>query len=119
MTSNVVFILIMLMSVVISREEILNDIPLGMKEGAVLEYFGDITSADNIRYFTRDNSPSGNTVSHTLVSGEVGYYIIGIPNVQRYQWWPSFGRSLSVIVVLSEDRSVTDIKFFGARGGWP
>lgn len=120
MTSNVVFaIVVVLSSIVISREEILSDIPLGSSEDDMLTYFLAITDAERIRYFTRENSPDGNTVSHSLKNGEAGYYIVGLPDVKRHWWWPSFGRHLSVIVVISEDRTVSELKFFGARSGWP
>jgi saccharopine dehydrogenase-like NADP-dependent oxidoreductase len=99
--------------------EILESVPVGTSKQDVLIYFRQVTEPENIRYFTRENSPDGNTVSHSLEAGEAGYYIVGIPDVQRHRWWPSFGRHLSVIVVLSDDKLVSEIKFFGARIGWP
>jgi hypothetical protein len=112
-------ILLMLMATIISREQILEEVPIGMPEQQMVAYFLAITDAERIRYFTRENSPDGNTVSHSLQNGEAGYYIVGLPDVKRHWWWPSFGRHLSVIVVISEDRTVSEIKFFGARSGWP
>jgi len=119
MANTILASIIIFASVVISREEILLEIPIGTHENEVLAYFKQVTESERIRYFTRENSPDGNTVSHSLAEGQAGYYIIGIPDVKRYRWWPSFGRHLSVIVVLSDDRVVSEIKFFGARGGWP
>jgi hypothetical protein len=119
MLNLVMGITIIFASVVISREEILTAIQPGTHEKDMLEYFQNVTDTKNIRYFTRENSPNGNTVSHILENGQAGYYIIGIPEVKRYRWWPSFGRYLSVIVVISNDRTVSELKFFGARGGWP
>ena len=119
MLNTIAGVIILFASVVISREEIQVEIPVGTDEEEVLAYFQQVTNAENIRYFTRENSPDGNTVSHSLEAGEAGDYIIGIPDVQRYRWWPSFGSHLSVIVVLSDDKHVSEIKFFGARVGWP
>ncbi|MEX0738219.1 MAG: hypothetical protein WD071_02645 [Pseudohongiella sp.] len=107
------------MMTVITRERIVDDIPVGMPEDDAVAYSRELKDEDRIRYFTRENSPDGNTVSHSLEAGQADYYIIGIPDVQRYRWWPSFGRYLSAIVVVSNDRTVSEMKFFGARGGWP
>ncbi len=118
MITSVFSAVILAMSIVITKEEILEVVPVGTAEIEAIEYFESLTDRDRIHYYTRENSPVG-SVSYELQEGERSYYMIGIENV-RYAWWrPSLGRRLVVIVVISDAGVVSHIEFFGRRGGWP
>lgn len=110
--------LALVMMAVITQEQILDDIPIGMPEEEAVAYFRELTDDDRIRYFTKESQRMG-TVSHDLQDDEHGYYVIGISNVRSRWWWPSFGAVLRVILVISDDGLVSEIKFFGGRVGWP
>jgi hypothetical protein len=118
MISNVFSAVILTMSIVITKDEILDAVPVGTPEREAVEYFEGLTSRDRIGYFTRENAPVG-SVSYALEEGDRAFYMVGIENV-RYRWWrPSLGRRLVVIVVISDVGLVSHIEFFGRRGGWP
>lgn len=110
--------LLIAISVVITREQILQDLEIGTHRDEVVEYFEELTDEERISFITREDTMRG-TVSHDIREGEKGYYIVGLRNVQENWWWPSFGSHLTVIVVISEDDTVTEIKFVGSRTGWP
>lgn len=118
MVNCVYGLVVLAISVVITREQILEDISAGTHRAEVEAYFEELTDKERIRFITRENSRTG-TVSHDLREGEQGYYVIGLENVRKHWWWPSFGSHLTVIVVISEEDTVTDILFFGGRTGWP
>jgi hypothetical protein len=109
---------IFMIAIVITREQILTDIPIGTPKQHVEEYFEGLTDKEWILYFTRENPQQG-TVSHELSAGESGYYLIGLRYVRDRWWQPSLGRHLAVIVVISDADLVSEIKFFGSRSGWP
>ncbi len=109
---------VLLVALVITREQILNDIPVGTPKLQVEAYFEELTDREDIRYFTRENSRQG-TVSHDLAPGESGYLIIGLSYVKDRWWHISLGRHLAVIVVISDSNLVSEVKFVGGRTGWP
>lgn len=103
-------------SIVITNEQILSEIYVGMSEEAVLEYFSNLD--DSIMPYWRSESP-GNTIGHDLVDGEKGYWLFGLENRRRKWWLPSFGGMLTVLVVISDEGTVADVKLFGQSGSWP
>ena len=103
-------------SIVITNEQILSDIYIGMSEEAVLEYFSNL---DDSIIPTWRGEYTGNTVGHRLSEGEKGYWLFGLKNPRRKWWLPSLGGRLVVLVVISDEGTVADVKVFGASGSWP
>lgn len=118
MISNVSNAVILMMSIVITKEEIHEAVPTGTPEREAIEYFESLTDQDRIHYYTRENSPIG-SVSYELKEGERAFYMIGIENVKSRWWRPSLGRRLVAILVISDSGLVSHMEFFGRRGGWP
>jgi hypothetical protein len=112
--SNVALAIIMM--TVITKDQILDDIIIGMPEKEMLEVFAELTDQSRINYYTVSTT---NTVGHVLQGDEIGYYIIGLGSVRDHWWHLPLGRRLSVVVVISKDSKVADIKFYGGRVGWP
>mgnify|MGYP003665663337 CR=1 FL=1 len=110
--------LVFMMTIVITKEQITEDVPLGVSEEEMVQYFRDLGDGVVIGYYNRQNSVTG-TVSHELQDDEAGYYIVTIRGVRNNWWRPSFGRVLIPLVVISNEGKVAEIKFFGGRVGWP
>jgi hypothetical protein len=108
----------LVISVVISKAQILEDISIGTPEAKAVAYFEELTEKDRIRYFTRQDNRQG-SLTHELQEGERGYYVVGIPNVRGRWWWPSFGRTFVVIFAISDEGYVTKVEIFDYLAGWP
>lgn len=118
MVTNVIGIVVLVMSVVISKAQILEDISIGTPEEQAVAYFEALTEKDRIHYFTRQDNRQG-SLTHELQKGERGYYVVGIRNVQGRWWWPSFGRTFVVIFPVSDTGYVTKVEIFDYLAGWP
>lgn len=110
--------LIFMMSIVISKEQILEDIPIGLTEAEMMQYFRSLNGDVAIGFYDRESSHT-RTVSHELKHDEKGYYIVTIRGVRGSWWQPSFGKVLIPLVVISNEGTVKSIEFFGGRTGWP
>ncbi|MEX0738220.1 MAG: hypothetical protein WD071_02650 [Pseudohongiella sp.] len=110
--------LIFMMSIVINREQILEDIPIGLPESEMMQYFQNLNGDLVIGFYDRESSHA-RTVNHELQHDEKGYYIVTIRGVRSSWWQPSMGKVLIPLVVISNENTVKSIKFFGGRVGWP
>lgn len=109
---------IFMMMIVITKETILQAVPIGTTEQEMLAYFDSLEGDITVGYYTRENAVVG-TVSHELQEGEAGYYIVTLRGVRDSWWKPSMGRVLIPIIIVSDEGRVSEIKFFGGRTGWP
>jgi hypothetical protein len=110
--------LIFMMSIVISKEQILEDIPIGLPGPEMMQYFQNLNGDVVVGFYDRESSHT-RTVSHELQQDEKGYYIVTIRGVRSSWWQPSFGKVLIPLVVISNEGNVKSIEFFGGRTGWP
>jgi hypothetical protein len=109
---------VLLMSIVITQADIREAIPAGTSEAEAVMYLKDISGSDSLEFFTREDNRRG-TVSHQLVEGERGYYIVRLDRVRPRWWQPSLGASLRIIVVISSSGNVSKVDFHSAVSGWP
>tara|TARA_R110002167_G_scaffold49184_6_gene144268 strand:+ start:20120 stop:20386 length:267 start_codon:yes stop_codon:yes gene_type:complete len=87
-----------------------------MPEQEALAYFQNLTDSERINYYLV--STPINTVGHVIRDNELGYYLIGIENVRDRCWKPSLGSSYSVVLAISNQHTVSELKIFGARSEW-
>ncbi len=105
----------LMMSIVISAQEIRDALPVGTSEEEVKAYLMEV--AGSYVWLPREvrelHFP-------WLESGiETGYYAGTIRNVQARWWLPAFGGYWTVRVGISSEGKVTQVVTIGGRSGWP
>ncbi len=104
-----------MVSIVISAQEIRDALPVGTSEEEVKAYLMEVAGSYN--FFSREEKEP---YFPWLESGtEIGYYSGAIDNVQARWWLPAFGGYWTVLVGISSEGKVTQVVVIGGRYGWP
>ncbi len=105
----------LIMSIVISAQEIRDALPVGTSEEEVKAYLMEV--AGSYTWIPREVKE---LYFPWLESGtEIGYYTGAIDNVQARWWLPAFGGYWVVRVGISSEGKVTQVVTIGGRSGWP
>tara|TARA_R110002073_G_scaffold13539_1_gene57373 strand:- start:243 stop:596 length:354 start_codon:yes stop_codon:yes gene_type:complete len=107
--------LAVIMSILITREQIIDSLPIGASEEEARTYLLEV--AEDVRFVTRETERARGL--YTWRESEIGYLQAGIDNARSKWWKPSFGSYLTIRVGISAERNVTQVSIIGSRTGFP
>tara|TARA_B110000858_G_scaffold162625_2_gene187833 strand:+ start:24472 stop:24822 length:351 start_codon:yes stop_codon:yes gene_type:complete len=107
----------LIMSIVISNQQIQDALPIGLPKEAAEAYLVDLGETF-VEYITRETD-NITSPAYPWLEPEIGHYRTRIMGVQTRWWWPSFSRSKLVRVGINKDGEVSQVNILTSFSGFP